>query len=416
MAGLLGDNDDIMGLLAPQPQAGGLLGGLKWNDLALGAGIGLLTNSPQFGIQAAMMGQKNKQAEQQAQLRNAMFGLQVRKLTNEETEKQRKLTALQTALAGLPPEQRAMAEAIGPDALKTFLERDIKGPELKEIFSAGGREQKAIWDPKKGEFVGVGAEKTDAYSPEAFQQRAAIAQLGAARQNTIVNTGDVMDAGTRKFAEKAGEHVAEQFTTLAAGGRDALKMKGDINTLKPLIESADTGRLTPFRTELTAWADSMGVKLPGIEKVPDAEAITAVVSRITPTLRPPGSGSSSDFDAKMFGASLPGLARTKPGNRMIVETLDAFADRKVQEAEIAEQALTGQIDRGTAMRKMRELGPVITEEKAKKMQALAQMGGKTAGIGFGSDVARELPAVGAPEALQPTKRFIRKNGRLIEVQ
>lgn len=68
-----------------------------------------------------------------------------------------------------------------------------------------------------------------------------------------------------------------------------------------------------------------------------AEVIRSIQSRLAPSMRETGSGSSSDRDVQMFIDSLPNLANTPQGNRLIIEGIRRVRDRRQQELRIARQ-------------------------------------------------------------------------------
>lgn len=70
---------------------------------------------------------------------------------------------------------------------------------------------------------------------------------------------------------------------------------------------------------------------------------------------PAGSGSSSDFDARQFLQSLPSIGNTPGGNQIITDTFQAVSQNKLDAAEIAQRAQSGDIRWQDAERQIRAL-------------------------------------------------------------
>jgi hypothetical protein len=63
----------------------------------------------------------------------------------------------------------------------------------------------------------------------------------------------------------------------------------------------------------------------------------AISNQITPQMRPPGSGSSSDKDSSTYKRSFPNVDFTGPANSQIAARLKANADRDARYADFLEQ-------------------------------------------------------------------------------
>lgn len=158
--------------------------------------------------------------------------------------------------------------------------------------------------------------------------------------------------GDNAFDKEASVVLAKRYGDLVADGDIANSMKGDIAALKDIGTMVRTGKGAEVINALGPYADALGVRLDGLGP---GQAYEAIVSRLAPSLRTPGVGSSSDFDAKQFLRSLPALGNTPKGNQIISDTLDAIANHKIAAAEIASAALRGEITRAQAEKELRAL-------------------------------------------------------------
>ncbi|HWA17732.1 MAG TPA: hypothetical protein VG757_01935 [Devosia sp.] len=168
-----------------------------------------------------------------------------------------------------------------------------------------------------------------------------------------VNTGD----NTSKFSNKADELAAGRMSDYVSGGNDAANFIGDLKALTDLGKNIQTGKKTEILNALGPYAEALGVDIANLE---DSQAYDAIVSRMAPAMRIPGSGGSSDFDARQFLKSLPSLGNTPEGNRIINETFQGIQERKIAAAGIAQQALANQITWQEADKQIAALGDPYT--------------------------------------------------------
>lgn len=165
----------------------------------------------------------------------------------------------------------------------------------------------------------------------------------AATQVNIDNKGET------EFAKKAQGGLADRFLKIAEEG-DAARSEGALlGQLSGLGNVVGTGAVAATQ----AWLADKGIKLG--DNVGAVEAYGALVDKLVPAQRVPGSGTTSDFDSKVFKASLPRLMNTPEGNALIIGTLQALNEWKVQRAAIAEKALTGDLKPADVVRQLSTL-------------------------------------------------------------
>jgi len=160
-----------------------------------------------------------------------------------------------------------------------------------------------------------------------------------------------------EFRKNAGKLTAERYNKIVEDGHGAQGMVADINALRELGSRIEPGKTTELKAALGPWAEAAGIK---IDKLDDMQAFKAIVARMAPRLRVPGSGAQSDFELRQFLESLPSLGNTPGGNEMIANTLQALQEHKIKAAEIASQAMNGEISQSEADKRIRALEDPMT--------------------------------------------------------
>jgi hypothetical protein len=215
--------------------------------------------------------------------------------------------------------------------------------------------------------------KAGLLTPEEGQR--ALAGNGRGVTVNVGGEGNPSAIGDKKFYETVASKQGEKFNNLIEAGNQANYMLGDIAQLSVLSENVETGKLANLKTQATAWADALNVPLPeGFDKFGDSQAMEAVVNRIIPKLRPPGSGTMSDRDVELFKKSLPGLSTSPAGNRIIIQSLQRIAERSIKEGEIASRVASGEITRAAGEKEISALGAVFTKEEVSGWSAQAKQG------------------------------------------
>jgi hypothetical protein len=128
-----------------------------------------------------------------------------------------------------------------------------------------------------------------------------------------------------------------------------------------------------FSSEAAAvWAYQFGSWL-GIadpKRMQATELFEAIQSRLTPMLRPAGSGSASDADMQLFLNALPNLSRTADGNLRIIDFYRKAYERNVQEMEILETMIEdGTYTPSKFRRETAKLGDLWSEEDTAALDA-----------------------------------------------
>jgi hypothetical protein len=161
-----------------------------------------------------------------------------------------------------------------------------------------------------------------------------ISQVGGA--GVTVNTGD---QAVNPISEAYRELQAEEMAAYMKAGRAASRNLGEINRLENLLSESGSG----FGAALVATAGDFGIELG--ENAGPLQAARALISKLVPQQRPPGSGPMSDADLALFKQSLPRLINTPEGNALIIDGMRRMAIYDQKLGNIArEYGKTGNAD------------------------------------------------------------------------
>lgn len=168
--------------------------------------------------------------------------------------------------------------------------------------------------------------------------------------------------GEGEYAKTVGKSLGERMDAISKEGdsaRQDMAIIGQIRQLGGQIQNLGSG------AALQGWLAERGIKVgPNVSEI---EAFNALVDKLTPQQRVPGTGASSDLDVRMFKSALPSLVRSPGGNELILSTLEAVANDKAARAEIADRALTGELKPQEAIKALRALpDPMAALKEARK--------------------------------------------------
>jgi len=147
----------------------------------------------------------------------------------------------------------------------------------------------------------------------------------SAANNTTINTGE-----GNKFYNTLDENNAKIFSNLSDAGIQGRSKLGQIDQLDQLLQSTGSG----WATALKAKAGDFGINT---EKLDDIQAASALISKMIPAQREPGSGPVSDADLEGFRNSLPRLINQPGGNATIINTMRGLTQYQIQMGEIADR-------------------------------------------------------------------------------
>jgi len=188
------------------------------------------------------------------------------------------------------------------------------------------------------------------------------------RASTTVN---VDQKGEGEYAKTVGKSLGERMDAISKEGDSARQdsvLLGQLREIGGKITNMGAG------AALQARLQQFGINVgPNTDEI---AAFGAIVDKLTPQQRVPGTGASSDLDVRMFKSALPNLIRTPGGNELILSTLEAVSQDKAARAAIADRALTGELKPQDAIKELRALpDPMAALKDARKdgFKSLPQM-------------------------------------------
>lgn len=159
----------------------------------------------------------------------------------------------------------------------------------------------------------------------------------ALRRSGATSVNNILGGG--KFGDKSDELAARRLDTIVSEGRQASSLLGDLQNLAEIGTQIQTGKGAEAMLALGPYAQALGIDVS--KELEPLQAYKSIVDRLAPQLRVPGSGTTSDFDAKQFLSSLPNAGRLPGGNEVINLTMQSVQQVKLEAANIARQALRG---------------------------------------------------------------------------
>jgi hypothetical protein len=190
---------------------------------------------------------------------------------------------------------------------------------------------------------------------------------------------NIVGSEVSPFSKEAQKLQAQEFADISKSGNLARRTLQDVNKLDNLLEKAGTG----FVPALKQIAGEYGIETKGLG---DIQAAQAIINRLVPQQRPPGSGTMSDADLALFKQSLPRIINQPGGNKIIVDTLKNINNYLVEEGKIAADVLNNKITPEEGYNRMSKLanpleafkpsGSGSLQERINAELARRQRGGK----------------------------------------
>lgn len=166
-------------------------------------------------------------------------------------------------------------------------------------------------------------------------------KAGATNVTTNVGEGD-------KFYENLDKKNAETFATLSDSGVQARGKMVQIDRLDALLAQSPQG----MEAGVKQWLGDMGIATEGLDTI---QATRALLERMVPEQRPPGSGPMSDADIVMFRNSLPRLINQPGGNQTILQTMRGIAQYEMEMGQIADMVADRAVSPTEGRKMIREL-------------------------------------------------------------
>lgn len=179
-----------------------------------------------------------------------------------------------------------------------------------------------------------------------------LAQKKAGAASTNVNVGE-----TDKFYENLDKKNAETFAAMSDSGIQARAKIGQIDRLEGLFANVPQGVEGGLKKIAGDWGVAVG------EGTSDIQAASALLEKMVPEQRAPGSGPMSDADIKMFRSSLPRILNQPGGNQLIFQTMRGIAQYEMHMGEIADQVADRTITPAEGRKLIRELKNPLADFK-----------------------------------------------------
>lgn len=213
-------------------------------------------------------------------------------------------------------------------------------------------------------------------NPEYFERQESLKRAGANSVTTNVGGEGGADSSLRKkLSEKEGENWAayKDQGAVSAGTAQDMALLDSLITMAP--QGPVQGRLAQM--------------FPGFNSA--AAAFESVVKRVAPTLRAPGSGSTSDIEYDGMLKSLPGLQNNPEANAAISAMMKAKAAINMERSAIVDAYQNEEITAAEARREIAKINSrsIMTPEIEKTFSAL------------GIDVRDVGDAGSAPDGVDP---------------
>ena len=165
--------------------------------------------------------------------------------------------------------------------------------------------------------------------------------------------------------EALNKRMGEQFAGFLTSGATSAAAMQDLNVLQELAPLAPSGTVTGRLAEM-------------FPEVSDVAALReSIVTRVAPTLRVEGSGSTSDIEYAGMLRSLGSLRNRPEANQAIIGLMQDKAKFNVDRANIVRNLQAGQIDPQEANRQIAELEQSLAIPE--KVQNVLRIGGVTSG-------------------------------------
>lgn len=237
------------------------------------------------------------------------------------------------------------------------LQRELDAPRKRETSVVNGR----LVDNQTGQVI---AEYPDANKPTADRQnyeyyrdfevangRTPLGPLEweQAQRKAGAGTTNVTVGESDKFYENLDKKNAESFAALSDAGMQARARMGQINRLEGLFANVPQGIEGGFKKLAGDWGIPIG------EGTSDIQAASALIEKMVPEQRAPGSGPMSDADIKMFRASLPRIINQPGGNELIFQTMRGISEYEQQMGAIADAVADREITPAEGRKRIREL-------------------------------------------------------------
>lgn len=147
-------------------------------------------------------------------------------------------------------------------------------------------------------------------------------------------------AQAKEFRTAAAKQQAEIYGDHIKDGQKATSAAADLQRLGELSDVVGSGTFAAWLPTVGPWVQSLGLEPRGLS---EAQAFQAIVARMAPSLRPAGSGATSDRDMAIFMQSLPQISQSREGRQMVIDHIKGLNTYSQQRGQIASAVITGRM-------------------------------------------------------------------------
>lgn len=250
-------------------------------------------------------------------------------------------TAERAGMIGQTPaldRNQLLAQVLNPD-----LPPDLRASAAKAFeVTAPVKEERAPGDV--GEFIAATAAGLVPPGTTLMQYRESKRPPG-----TTVNIG-----GENEFRKEIAKAEAKDFAAIKQSGFQAQRSARDINRLDTYLSKIETGGAAAFKQA----AGNFGINTEGLNEI---QAAQAIINKLVPAQRPPGSGTMSDADLALYKESLPRIINQPGANKEIVRSMKEINNYLIEEGKIAAEVTAGRITPEEGTRRIFALGNPVQE-------------------------------------------------------
>jgi hypothetical protein len=349
-------NEELFGLLGINPESAkekaftrGLLGAIAQAAALSGPQARPVGNLQGLG-QIGLSGLGGYESAMDKTITDALKGLQIQEMRKKQLQQESGRTALQQAyerMSGLTDRGALAVPGLpaGPRVERAALVGQRQPMSQQEVL---GLAMNPNIDPESAKrIVDIAQLSAPKAGPGVVGEYQAALAAGLIPQGTSLQdyiglkkppapTATAIAGGKDPFAEAASKKQAEDFSDIKKSGDNARRTLRDVTRLGSILEKSPGG----IEAGLKLAAGNFGINTKGLTDLQSAEAI---INRLVPQQRPPGSGTMSDADLDLFKKSLPRIINQPGGNKAIIDYLKGINEYLIKEGEIASEVLNKKI-------------------------------------------------------------------------
>jgi len=155
--------------------------------------------------------------------------------------------------------------------------------------------------------------------------------IGPSGTSIEINTGDTAGPDQPKQFEEMAKAEGKTWASYQAASGKAAQVYSDINMISQLLEKSPTGPAAGRFVQMFGGIST------------NADAVKAIISRLAPSMRVAGSGSTSDIEVQMMMDSLGSLLNSPEANRLIHTAFKSKLGIDMQRGSIVNKAQNGDI-------------------------------------------------------------------------